>query len=124
MYCGVDAQSKSVFEDEHEANVPQTKVALLDQTGKTIHTFSRLPFGSVLMIAVETGRMKNSLSRGDLAQNERTAIFAWQTFSYDEVSSGLRSFGAYPLTTTSFTVALPPTEQRRLVYRATVNTLH
>ena len=61
MYCGVDAQSKSVFEDEHEANVPQTKVALLDQTGKTIHTFSRLPFGSVLMIAVKTGRMKNRM---------------------------------------------------------------
>ena len=124
MYCGVDAQSESVFEGEHEANVPQTKIALLDQTGNTIHTFSRLPFESVLMIAVETGRMKISLSRGDLAQNERTAISAWQTFYYDEVSSGLRSFCAHPLTITSFTVALPPTEQRRLVYQATVNILH
>ena len=124
MYCDVDAQSKSVFEDEHEANIQQTKIAFLDQTGKTIHTFSRLPFGSVLMIAVESGRMKNSLSRGDLAQNERTAVSAWQTFYYDEVSSRLMSFYAHPLTTTSFTVALPPTEQRRLVYRATVNTLH
>lgn len=90
-YCGVDAQSKSVFEEEHEADVPQTRVVLLDKTGNTIHTLSRLLFRSVLMIVVETGRMKKSLSRGDLAQNERTAISGWQTFYYDQVISSLKS---------------------------------
>ena len=39
--CGVDAQSKSVFEDELEAHILQTESSLLDQTGKTIHTSSR-----------------------------------------------------------------------------------
>lgn len=38
-YCGVDAQSKSVFDDEGEG-VLQTKLSLLDQTGKIIHTAS------------------------------------------------------------------------------------
>ena len=122
-YCGVDAQSKPIFEDEQEANVPQTNIGLLDQTRNIIHTLSRLPFDSILMIAVETGRMKNSLSRRDIAQNERTAISAWQTFSYLRVSSSLKSFCAHPLTIISPTVALPTIEQRRLVYRATVSTL-
>ena len=123
-YCGVDAQYKSVFENEHKADIPQKRVSLLDPTGKTIHTFSRLPFGIVLMIPVETGRMKNSLSRGELAQNERILIFAWQSFYHDEVSSSLKSFCAHLLTNTSFTVALPQTEQGRLLYRATINNPH
>ena len=110
-YCGVDAQTKSVSEDEQEANILQTTVVLPDQTGNTIHTLSRLPFGSVLMIEVETGRTKNSLSRRNRAQKERTAMSAWQTFPYTRVSSSLKSFCAHPLTTTSPTVPLPPIEQ-------------
>ena len=41
-YCGVDAQSKSVFEDEdeREASILQTELSLLDQRGKVIHTSS------------------------------------------------------------------------------------
>ena len=116
-YCGVDAQTKQ------EANLPQTKIGVLDQTGNTIHTPSRLPFDGVLMIAVET-KMEIYLSRRDLAHNERTAISKWQTFYYSRVGSTLKSFCAHPLTTTSPIVELPPIEQRRLVYRAMTNTLH
>lgn len=123
-YCGVDAQSKAIFEDEHEASIPQSKISLLDQTGTTIPTSIRLPLANVLMIVVGTGRMKNSLSRGDLVPNVRNAIFAWQSFYYDEVSPSLKSYCVHPLKTTSFTVALPPMEQRRLVYQATVITQH
>ena len=41
-YSGVDAQSKSVFEDEdeHEVSIPQTELSLLDQRGKIFHTSS------------------------------------------------------------------------------------
>ena len=123
-YCGVDAQTKPVFEDEQEANLPQTKIGVLDQIGNTIHTPSRFPFDGVLMIAVETKRMENCLSRRDLAQNERTAISEWQTFYFTRVGSALKSFCAHPLTTTSPIVGLRTIEQRRLVYRATINTLH
>ena len=37
--CGVDPQSKSVFDDQDEA-VLQAKLSLLDQTGKIIHASS------------------------------------------------------------------------------------
>ena len=75
------------------------------------------------MVAVEAGRMKNSLSRKDLAQNERNALCT-HTVYYDTVSSSLQSYNSCALTTTSFIVSLPPTEQGWLVYWATVNTLH
>lgn len=67
--------------------------------------------------------MKNSLSREDVAQNERNAQFK-HTLYYDKVSFSLQSYDSHALTTTSCTVSLPPMEQRRLVYRVTINTLH
>lgn len=75
------------------------------------------------MIAVETGRMKNSLFLEDVAPNERNALFA-HPFNYYEVSSSLQPCSARALTTTSFTVPLLSTEHRRLVYRATITSLH
>lgn len=41
--CGVDAQSKSIFEDECEVNIQQTKFSLLDHLRKTIRTSSQTP---------------------------------------------------------------------------------
>ena len=38
--CGVDAQSKSILEDDIKVNNLQSKLAILDQTGKISHTLA------------------------------------------------------------------------------------
>ena len=89
--CGVDAQSKSILEDDIEVNNLQSKLALLDQTGKTSHTSSWAAIRSVLMIAVEAERMKKSLSQEKVAQNERNAIFAHNFPDDDELPVARKS---------------------------------